>query len=134
MACLHHDFNCPFLTLKCQFMNLFASIFSFPHSLSFYVVIETIIYGIRCCWCYRLGRTSEFLIYGHGQQRRAIIEALRLLENEKSRQSHNACILGEDSSGITSPQYFKDKSKTWLKFVTKVVQSMLFIRRCVFSI
>ncbi|KDO44825.1 hypothetical protein CISIN_1g001127mg [Citrus sinensis] len=31
----------------------------------------------------KLERTSEFLIYGHGQQRRAIIEAVRLLENEK---------------------------------------------------
>ncbi|KAG6705568.1 ATP-dependent DNA helicase SRS2-like protein At4g25120 isoform X2 [Carya illinoinensis] len=71
----------------------------------------------------KLGRTPEFLIYGHGQQRRAIIEALRLSENEKGRQSHNACILGEDSSGITSPQYFKDKSKTWLKFVTKAKAS-----------
>ncbi|XP_041018423.1 ATP-dependent DNA helicase SRS2-like protein At4g25120 isoform X1 [Juglans microcarpa x Juglans regia] len=71
----------------------------------------------------KLGRTPEFLIYGHGQQRRAIIEALRLSENEKSRQSHNACILGEESSGITSPQYFKDKSKTWLKFVTKAKAS-----------
>uniref|UniRef100_A0A2N9FMJ5 DNA 3'-5' helicase n=1 Tax=Fagus sylvatica TaxID=28930 RepID=A0A2N9FMJ5_FAGSY len=67
----------------------------------------------------KLGRTSEFFIYGQGQQRRAIIEAVRLLENEKSRRNHNACILGEDSNGITSPQYFKDKSKKWQKFVAQ---------------
>jgi hypothetical protein len=53
---------------------------------------------------------------------------VRLLENEKSRRNHNACILGEDSNGITSPQYFKDKSKKWQKFVAQVViLSMLFI-------
>ncbi|KAK9993881.1 hypothetical protein SO802_023584 [Lithocarpus litseifolius] len=71
----------------------------------------------------KLGRTSEFLIYGHGQQRRAIIEAVRLLENEKSRQNHNACMLGEDSNGITSLQLFKDKSKKWLKFVAQAKAS-----------
>ncbi|KAK7840511.1 atp-dependent dna helicase srs2-like protein [Quercus suber] len=71
----------------------------------------------------KLGRTSEFLIYGHGQQRRAIIEAVRLLENEKSRQNHDACMLGEDSNGITSLQLFKDKSKKWLKFVAQAKAS-----------
>ncbi|KAK4572461.1 hypothetical protein RGQ29_030770 [Quercus rubra] len=71
----------------------------------------------------KLGRTSEFLIYGHGQQRRAIIEAVRLLENEKSRPNHDACILGEDSNGITSLQLFKDKSKKWLKFVAQAKAS-----------
>ncbi|KAM4069622.1 hypothetical protein ACB094_12G103200 [Castanea mollissima] len=71
----------------------------------------------------KLGRTSEFLIYGHGQQRRAIIEAVRLLENEKSRQNHNASILGEDSNDITSLQLLKDKSKKWLKFVAQAKAS-----------
>ncbi|KAE8056866.1 hypothetical protein FH972_013602 [Carpinus fangiana] len=71
----------------------------------------------------KLGRTSEFLIYGHGQQRKATIEAVRLLENEKSRQNHNACILGEGSNSITSLQHLKDKSRKWLKFVTKAKAS-----------
>ena len=90
------------------------------------------IWGLRYCSCCRLGCTSEFLIYGHGQQRRAIIEAVRLLENEKSRQNHDACILGEDSNGITSLQLFKDKSKKWLKFVAQVVVlCLLFIMCCI---
>ncbi|CAL5366696.1 unnamed protein product [Camellia sinensis] len=37
-----------------------------------------------------LGRTPEFLICGHGQQRRAIIEAVRLLGNGKNRQNQDA--------------------------------------------
>ncbi|XP_062163187.1 ATP-dependent DNA helicase SRS2-like protein At4g25120 [Alnus glutinosa] len=71
----------------------------------------------------KLGRTSEFLIYGQGQQRKATIEAVRLLENEKSIQNHNACILGEGSNGLTSLQHLKDKSRKWLKFVTKAKAS-----------
>lgn len=46
---------------------------------------------------------------------------MRLLENEKSGQNHNASILGEDANDITSLQLFKDKSKKWLKFVAQVV-------------
>ncbi|KAA8539746.1 hypothetical protein F0562_026438 [Nyssa sinensis] len=71
----------------------------------------------------KLGRTPEFLIYGNGQQRRAIIEAVRLLENGKSKQIHDACKLGEESNGINSPQYFKDKSKKWQKLVTQAKAS-----------
>ncbi|XP_044491761.1 ATP-dependent DNA helicase SRS2-like protein At4g25120 isoform X1 [Mangifera indica] len=71
----------------------------------------------------KLGRTPDFLIYGHGQQRRAIIEAIRLLEKEKSRQNHDVCKLVEDFSDMRCPRYFKDKSKTWQKFVTQVKAS-----------
>ncbi|XP_012090522.1 ATP-dependent DNA helicase SRS2-like protein At4g25120 isoform X2 [Jatropha curcas] len=72
----------------------------------------------------KLGRTAEFLIYGHGHQRRAIIEAVRLLEKEKTGvQNHDACKLAEVSNGITSPEYFKDKSKKWQKFVTQAKAS-----------
>lgn len=46
---------------------------------------------------------------------------MRLSESDKSRQNNNACILGEDPNGIASPHYYKDKSKKWLKFVTKVI-------------
>lgn len=86
--------------------------------------------------CYRLGRTSEFLIYGHGQQRKATIEAVRLLENEESIQNHNACILGEGSNGITSLQHLKDKSRKWLKFVTKVIYftMLLIMRFCILQV
>ncbi|XP_048325461.2 ATP-dependent DNA helicase SRS2-like protein At4g25120 [Ziziphus jujuba] len=67
----------------------------------------------------KLGRTSDFLIYGHGQQRRAVIEAVRLLENEKSKKNLDTYISAEESNGMTSPQHFKDMSKKWQKFVTK---------------
>ncbi|KAJ6375232.1 hypothetical protein OIU77_000249 [Salix suchowensis] len=72
----------------------------------------------------KLGRSSEFLIYGHGHQRRAIIEALRLLEKEKSGvQNDDASKLAQDSKDIVSPEYFKDKSKKWQKFVTQAKAS-----------
>ncbi|KAJ6889133.1 ATP-dependent DNA helicase SRS2-like protein [Populus alba x Populus x berolinensis] len=72
----------------------------------------------------KLGRTSEFLIYGHGHQRRAIIEAVRLLEKEKSGvQNDDASKLAQDSKDIVSPEYFKDKSKKWQKFVTQAKAS-----------
>ncbi|KAJ6358563.1 hypothetical protein OIU76_000304 [Salix suchowensis] len=66
----------------------------------------------------KLGRSSEFLIYGHGHQRRAIIEALRLLEKEKSGvQNDDASKLAQDSKDIVSPEYFKDKVKEMAKFI-----------------
>ncbi|CAA3017265.1 ATP-dependent DNA helicase SRS2 At4g25120 [Olea europaea subsp. europaea] len=66
----------------------------------------------------KLGRTPDFLIYGHGQQRRAVIEALRLLENGKKSANLDLSKLTE-LSDINAPQHFKDKSKKWLKFVTQ---------------
>ncbi|XVE63827.1 hypothetical protein DITRI_Ditri07aG0051700 [Diplodiscus trichospermus] len=73
----------------------------------------------------KLERTSEFLIYGHGQQRRAIIEAVRLLEYEKSGQKFDSCkLIGtENSDGARHPRYFKDRSKKWQKFVTQAKAS-----------
>ncbi|KAL6958665.1 hypothetical protein U1Q18_046241, partial [Sarracenia purpurea var. burkii] len=60
----------------------------------------------------------EFLIYGHGQQRRAIIEAVRLLEG-KNMQNQDAQNPDVELNGVSGPQYFKDKSKKWLKFVAQ---------------
>ena len=68
----------------------------------------------------RLGRTSEFSIYGQGQQRKAVIEATRLLENGKIRQKDCASLVGEMSSSRVAPQHFKDVAKKWQKFVTQV--------------
>ncbi|KAI4351194.1 hypothetical protein L6164_005573 [Bauhinia variegata] len=65
----------------------------------------------------KLDRTSEFLIYGQGQQRKAVIESIRLLENGKSRQKDGALLNGEMSTTVTTPQ--KDKAKKWQKFVTQ---------------
>ncbi|PHT52496.1 ATP-dependent DNA helicase SRS2-like protein [Capsicum baccatum] len=63
----------------------------------------------------KLGRTPDFLIYGHGQQRRAAIEAVRLLDDKKSGPRDELCQLTD----MNSPQYFKERSKKWLKFVTQ---------------
>ncbi|KAH7853721.1 hypothetical protein Vadar_005915 [Vaccinium darrowii] len=71
----------------------------------------------------KLGRTPEFLIYGHGQQRRAIIEAVRLLENGTNMQNKDAHSLDEELKGVNSPEYFKDKSKKWQKFVAQAKAS-----------
>lgn len=46
---------------------------------------------------------------------------MRLLEKEKNGiQKHDPCKPAENSKDITSPEYFKDKSKKWQKFVTQV--------------
>nr|XP_027107264.1 ATP-dependent DNA helicase SRS2-like protein At4g25120 isoform X2 [Coffea arabica] len=66
----------------------------------------------------KLVRTPEFLVYGHGQQRRAVIEAIRLSENGKKKSNYKLQ-QADEVSGVSSPQYFKDESKKWLKYVTK---------------
>lgn len=75
-------------------------------------------------YCHRLQRTSEFSVYGHGQQRRAIIEAVCLYEEEKKNgsSSSGACESGEGLNGAVSvcPEYAKDISKKWQKYVTQV--------------
>ncbi|XP_061337521.1 ATP-dependent DNA helicase SRS2-like protein At4g25120 [Gastrolobium bilobum] len=71
----------------------------------------------------KLGRTPEFLIYGQGQQRNAIIEAVRLLENGKNRHKDGTLLIGEMSNSITTPKLFKDKAKKWQKFVTQAKAS-----------
>ncbi|XP_031382980.1 ATP-dependent DNA helicase SRS2-like protein At4g25120 isoform X1 [Punica granatum] len=71
----------------------------------------------------KLGRTQEFTIFGQGQQRRAVIEAMRLLRNENSKQDDELCKFVEDPGGINSPQYLKDKSRKWQKFVTQAKAS-----------
>lgn len=73
---------------------------------------------------HRLQRTAEFSVYGHGQQRRAIIEAVRLYEEEKKNgsSSSGACESGEglNGAGAVCPEYAKDRSKKWQKYVTQV--------------
>ncbi|KAL6201646.1 hypothetical protein ACLB2K_025358 [Fragaria x ananassa] len=82
-------------------------------------------FSLQLCQAHaeKLERTPEFLIYGHGQQRRAIIEAVRLSENGKSRPKHSVGIDSEESNGLTSPHHFKDAAKKWLKFVTQAKAS-----------
>ena len=106
------------------------SLLQFIKSTDFYEVLDTWlwliwsfvwkfnVFSTKFLW--RLGRTSEFIIYGHGQQRRAIIEAERILEHAKS-----------DGLGDAVQQYdgdiknsFKDKAKKWLKFVTQVTSTV----------
>ncbi|KAL0738941.1 hypothetical protein Bca4012_015151 [Brassica carinata] len=76
----------------------------------------------------RLQRTSEFSVYGHGQQRRAIIEAVRLYEEGKNGSSTSgACESAEGLSGTGAgavcPEYAKDRSKKWQKYVTQAKAS-----------
>ncbi|KAK4777262.1 hypothetical protein SAY87_017449 [Trapa incisa] len=71
----------------------------------------------------KLGRTHEFSVFGQGQQRRAVIEAMRLLGNETSGQNNELCKLEEDPITIASTHYCKDKSKKWQKFVTQAKAS-----------
>ncbi|CAN4123464.1 unnamed protein product [Withania somnifera] len=63
----------------------------------------------------KLGRTPDFLIYGHEQQRRAVIEAVRLLDDKKKGPRDELCQLND----MNSPQHFKERSKIWLNFVTQ---------------
>uniref|UniRef100_A0A0D3GR58 DNA 3'-5' helicase n=1 Tax=Oryza barthii TaxID=65489 RepID=A0A0D3GR58_9ORYZ len=67
----------------------------------------------------KLGRTSEFIIYGNGQQRRAVIEAERLLESDKNNG------LGDANKNYDGDikNSFKDKAKKWQKFVTQAKAS-----------
>ncbi|KAJ0263320.1 ATP-dependent DNA helicase SRS2-like protein [Hirschfeldia incana] len=76
----------------------------------------------------KLQRTSEFSVYGHGQQRRAIIEAVRLYEEGKNGSSTSgACESAEGQSGAGAgavrPEYAKDISKKWQKYVTQAKAS-----------
>ncbi|KAK9148487.1 hypothetical protein Scep_007244 [Stephania cephalantha] len=72
----------------------------------------------------KLGRTSEFLVYGHAQQRRAVIEAVRLLENSANgKENLETSKPGHSYIDWTSVQCFKDKSKKWQKFVTQAKAS-----------
>lgn len=79
-------------------------------------------FSLQLCRLYaeKVDRTSDFLIYGHGQQKRAVIEAVRLLENEKGGQSSEAY---NSVNSVNSPQYFRDKSKRWQKFVSQAKAS-----------
>ncbi|XP_039116072.1 ATP-dependent DNA helicase SRS2-like protein At4g25120 isoform X1 [Dioscorea cayenensis subsp. rotundata] len=70
----------------------------------------------------KLGRTSEFLIYGHAQQRRAVIEALRLAESEY-QDGQDKIHKFEKTNGDCNAQAFKEKSKKWQKFVTQAKAS-----------
>ncbi|PAN14052.1 hypothetical protein PAHAL_2G380900 [Panicum hallii] len=67
----------------------------------------------------KLGRTSEFIIYGHGQQRRAVIEAERLLENDKRSGADDTTKQYDGDIKIS----FKDKAKKWQKFIAQAKAS-----------
>nr|XP_019705328.1 ATP-dependent DNA helicase SRS2-like protein At4g25120 isoform X1 [Elaeis guineensis] len=71
----------------------------------------------------KLGRTPEFLIYGHGQQRRAVIEALRLVENGKKNGRESAGHKLDEFTSGNLAQSFKETSKKWQKFVTQAKAS-----------
>lgn len=64
---------------------------------------------------YRVGRTPEFLLYGQGQQRKAVIEAVRLTDSESSDK-----VCDDSNVARKGPEDFREKSKKWLKFVAQV--------------
>jgi len=77
-----------------------------------------------------LGRTAEFLVYGHSQQRRAVIEATRLasMETDTAQAGSSVTTPLGISTTDTKPQVqanvqnlvaCKDKAKKWLQFVTQ---------------
>ncbi|KAF5766843.1 putative DNA helicase [Helianthus annuus] len=63
----------------------------------------------------KLGRTPEFLLYGQGQQRKAVIEAVRLTEGDK--------LCNESNVTKNCVEDFREKSKKWLKFVSQAKAS-----------
>ncbi|KAJ9545731.1 hypothetical protein OSB04_025438 [Centaurea solstitialis] len=72
----------------------------------------------------KLGRTPEFLLYGQGQQRKAVIEAVRLTENGKNLPAIDSDKLCEEANVSKSrPEDFREKSKKWLKFVAQAKAS-----------
>lgn len=74
----------------------------------------------------RLGRSAEFLVYGHGQQRRAVIEATRLATIEiqtgqgESAEIDTSITEGSVTDSNSNPSMWKDKAKKWQQFVTQV--------------
>ncbi|KAJ8513401.1 hypothetical protein OPV22_003835 [Ensete ventricosum] len=71
----------------------------------------------------KLGRTPEFLIYGPGQQRRAVIEALRIMENDQKSAQETTIQKFEDLCSTDIAKSLKEKSKKWLKFLTQAKAS-----------
>lgn len=73
-----------------------------------------------------MGRSAEFLVYGHGQQRKAVFEATRLAMQEAATVQGN--VAADESSDLKtigkentlSPGTWKDKGKKWQQFVTQV--------------
>ncbi|KAG0585848.1 hypothetical protein KC19_2G043800 [Ceratodon purpureus] len=73
----------------------------------------------------KLGRSTEFLVYGHGQQRRAVIEATRLATLDT--QGVPSGFVEKDSSEAKEseagkdfcPAMWKEKAKKWQQFVTQ---------------
>ncbi|KAL5195647.1 Structural maintenance of chromosomes protein 5 [Glycine soja] len=74
--------------------------------------------------CY--GEEIDWKEEGWGQQRNAIIEAIRLLEIGKSENKDGALLIGELSNSLNNPKQFKDKAKKWQKFVAQVAFEVLF--------
>ncbi|XP_057852723.2 ATP-dependent DNA helicase SRS2-like protein At4g25120 isoform X2 [Cryptomeria japonica] len=68
----------------------------------------------------KLGRTSDFLIYGHSQQRNAVIEAVRLFTIEdQTNQVTESINQGMCIDVKRNLESMKHKSKKWQQFVTQ---------------
>nr|XP_043616091.1 ATP-dependent DNA helicase SRS2-like protein At4g25120 [Erigeron canadensis] len=72
----------------------------------------------------KVGRTPDFLLYGQGQQRKAVVEAVRLTESGKKLSTSDSDKLSEVSNvSKNGPEDFREKSKKWLKFVAQAKSS-----------
>ncbi|KAL2612885.1 hypothetical protein R1flu_024577 [Riccia fluitans] len=68
----------------------------------------------------KLGRTSEFFVYGSGQQRKAVIEATRIALSENKAAGLPRVDAGkEGGSENTSPSLCREQAKKWQQFVTQ---------------
>ncbi|EFJ30134.1 hypothetical protein SELMODRAFT_409804 [Selaginella moellendorffii] len=65
----------------------------------------------------KLNRTSEFLVYGASQQRKAVIEATRL------------ALEATESCDAQKPEVWRERAKKWQQFVTQVVSKIIMICR-----
>ncbi|MCO5600450.1 hypothetical protein L7F22_054563 [Adiantum nelumboides] len=79
----------------------------------------------------KLGRSPDFLVYGHGQQRRAVIEATRLTLPESQFSKDVPLVVGAAPSASTGSstdqlidsKVLKERAKKWDKFVTQAKAS-----------
>ena len=117
-----------FFLIPCFFFTVYEG-YSLCRYLNVWIMYTLLFFHFFLMIFWRLGRTSEFIIYGHGQQRRAVIEAERLLENDKRGGADDTT---KQYDGVIKSS-FKDKAKKWQKFIAQVPSTFVgFIRNICF--
>ncbi|OAE25237.1 hypothetical protein AXG93_1420s1000 [Marchantia polymorpha subsp. ruderalis] len=71
----------------------------------------------------KLGRTPEFLVYGTGQQRKAVIEATRIAFSEHKGEQlpglNGSKDLPDEKYESTNPSRWREQARKWQQFVTQ---------------